>query len=81
MFELLPEKFILSQLISIYEQAFEQNIDKPNFRRQVLTSGLVTPTGEFKKTKNSLGRPAELYSKKTLAKVALKDRIHFNFKA
>jgi 8-oxo-dGTP diphosphatase len=78
-FELLPEKFILSQIIAIYEQAFGRTIDKPNFRRQVLTSGLVEATGEFKKTKNSLGRPAELYTRKTMEKVSMKDKIHFNF--
>ena len=41
-FQLLPSKFALSEIIAIYEQAFGEKMDKPNFRKKVLNSGLMS---------------------------------------
>lgn len=41
-FELLPEKFTLTQLQHIYESILQRKIDKRNFRRKMLSYGLLT---------------------------------------
>lgn len=46
-FELLPEKFTLSQLQKLYETIFEQRIDKRNFRRKILGMGLLKALNEY----------------------------------
>lgn len=61
-FELLPEEFILSEIIAIYEQAFDRTIDKPNFRRHALKSGLLKETGEIRGVRNQMGRPPQIYT-------------------
>ena len=41
LFELLPEKFTLPQLQNLYEDVYESSIDKRNFSRKVLSTGLL----------------------------------------
>jgi len=59
-FELLPPKFTLSQLQHLYEAASGMNLDKRNFRKKVLSFGLLIPLME----RHSTGRhrPAQLFS-------------------
>lgn len=58
-FELLPRKFTLRNLQRIHETILNKKKNKDSFRRRILASGLVVPTGEFEV---SVGhRPAELY--------------------
>lgn len=45
-FELLPEKFTLTQLQRMYEKILEQEIDKRNFRKKVLGMGLLKELDE-----------------------------------
>ena len=47
--DLLPEKFPLSDLRTIYEQILGHSIDKRNFRRQVIAQGLVVELDEYEK--------------------------------
>ncbi|NND95554.1 MAG: hypothetical protein HKN45_11885 [Flavobacteriales bacterium] len=78
-FELLPEHFVLSDMIRIYEQAFRRKLDSPNFRRQARDSGLITPIGEKKSAEGQLGRRPQLYT--TVAKSSkarIKESIGFN---
>ncbi|MCD8184455.1 MAG: NUDIX domain-containing protein [Bacteroides sp.] len=56
---LLPEKFTLSELRKIYEIISDKTLDRRNFQRKVLASGLVIPLNE---TKESKYNPAVLYS-------------------
>ncbi len=58
-FELLPEKFTLTQLQQLYETILEQPIDKRNFRKKILAMDLLEPLDEFRQGAN---RPARLYS-------------------
>lgn len=58
-FELLPTKFKLPQLQKVYELILERPLDKRNFRKKILSSGIVTPLNEFDATEP--GRPAKLY--------------------
>ena len=45
-FELLPQKFTLSQLQHLYEVVLERELDKRNFRKKVLATGLLVETDE-----------------------------------
>jgi 8-oxo-dGTP diphosphatase len=58
-FELLPQKFTLSQLQHLYEAVLETELDKRNFRKKVLSFGLLLPLTETQ----MLGRhrPAQLF--------------------
>ncbi len=59
-FELLPRQFTLTDLQKLYEAILERPLDKRNFRKKMLSLGLLKPEGR----KRSAGahRPAELYS-------------------
>ena len=48
-FELLPRKFTLRQLQDLYEGILGIEIDNRNFRKKVLTSDYIVPTGEREK--------------------------------
>lgn len=49
--ELLPEKFTMSELRGIYETILGQPLDRRNFQRKMVSSGLVIPLEEVcKKT-------------------------------
>jgi len=60
-FELLPEKFTLTQLQKLYETILElkQPLDKRNFRRKVLSMGLLDETDEVQQDVSH--RAARLY--------------------
>ena len=58
-FELLPDKFTLSELQNLYESILEKKFDKRNFRRRILEMDFLR---EVKKVqRNSRGRKAILY--------------------
>lgn len=59
-FELLPKKFTLSALQRLYEIVLETELDKRNFRKKLLTFGLLKPLGEYEE--GVAHRAAELYS-------------------
>ncbi len=46
-FELLPQKFTLSQLQHLYETVLERTLDKRNFRKKILAMDLLTDTREI----------------------------------
>jgi 8-oxo-dGTP diphosphatase len=45
-FEMLPERFTLSQLQALYEAILGRALDKRNFRKRILAMGLLTQAGE-----------------------------------
>jgi 8-oxo-dGTP diphosphatase len=57
-FQLLPEKFTLSQLQHTYEIILGEPIDKRNFRRRILKAGIIEATPQ---RRTGEGRPARLY--------------------
>ena len=59
-FQLLPEKFTLSELQKAYEVILDQKLDKRNFRKKMLQLNILKRTGE--KKIGGPQRPAELYS-------------------
>jgi 8-oxo-dGTP diphosphatase len=58
-FELLPPKFTLSQLQHLYEAVLGDELDKRNFRKKVLSFGLLVPLKETQMTGRH--RPAQLF--------------------
>ncbi len=58
-FELLPRRFTLSQLQHLYETVLETDLDKRNFRKKVLSLGLLIDTGANEQ--DVPRRPARLY--------------------
>src|SRR6185503_2402927 len=58
-FELLPAKFTLAQLQHLYEAVLETKLDKRNFRKKVLSFGLLIPLKETQMTGRH--RPAQLF--------------------
>lgn len=58
-FQLLPREFTLTQIQQAYEQVLGEQLDKRNFRRKVLDSGVVVETGAY--TQEGTRRPARLY--------------------
>ena len=58
-FELLPKKFRLSQLQSLYEAVLGQKLDKRNFRKKVLSHDLLIPLEETQR--EGAHRPAQLF--------------------
>lgn len=59
-FQLLPEKFTLTELQKSYELILDMKLDKRNFRKKVLTGSVLKELNEF--TKIGSKRPARLYS-------------------
>jgi 8-oxo-dGTP diphosphatase len=58
-FELLPQKFTLSQLQHLYEVVLERELDKRNFRKKVLATGLLVETKQVQQ--DVAHRAARLY--------------------
>jgi 8-oxo-dGTP diphosphatase len=59
-FELLPEKFTLSELQKLYEAILKASFDKRNFRRKILKTGLLLQLDEFQE--KVAHRAARLYT-------------------
>jgi hypothetical protein len=57
-FDLLPRKFTIKQLQTLYEAVYDMRFDNRNFRRKVLPLYIV-PTGEIET--NVTHRPAQYY--------------------
>ena len=56
---LLPEQFTLRELQATYEAILAQRLDRRNFRKRMLSAGLIEPTGETQR--KGAHRPALLY--------------------
>ncbi len=59
-FELLAKHFTLSDLQDLYEAILNTSLDKRNFRKKMLSMGILIDTGDFQK--GVAHRPARLYS-------------------
>jgi 8-oxo-dGTP diphosphatase len=58
-FELLPEKFTLKELMAIYQIILGTKIDKRNFRRKMINSGWLINTDQFQE--GVAHKPAQLF--------------------
>lgn len=59
-FQMLPEKFTLTELQTLYEVILNTTLDTRNFRKKIQNMGLLVDTGE--KQTNVAHRAAKLYS-------------------
>lgn len=58
-FELLPKKFTIRQLQTLYEIILGKKLDSRNFRKKILKIGYLIPVSE--KEKNVAHKPAQFY--------------------
>jgi len=58
-YSLLPHEFTLGELQEIYEIILGRRLDRRNFRKKVLTLGLLRP---LRRQRRGAHRPAQLYS-------------------
>ena len=59
----MPDEFRLSELQGVYETILGEKLDKRNFRKKILSLGLLKPTGKMEV--EGAHRPAMLYKFKT----------------
>jgi 8-oxo-dGTP diphosphatase len=70
-FQLLPAEFSLSELQHTYEIVLGESLDKRNFRRRMLQSGIIEMTARLR---TGEGRPARLYRYRADAVAEIKAR-------
>ncbi|MEL7161102.1 MAG: NUDIX hydrolase, partial [Bacteroidota bacterium] len=58
-FELLPPTFTLTELQHLYEAVWETKLEKRNFRKKILSMGLLRDLGKVQE--GVAHRPAKLY--------------------
>jgi 8-oxo-dGTP diphosphatase len=73
---LLPAKFTLPDLHALVEAILGRSIDRPNFRRKILKSDMLTKVGQDTSNKR---RPADLYRFKYGKKTSLTEEYKFGF--
>ncbi len=71
-FQLLPERFTLTELQNVYEVILGQRLDKRNFRRKMLQLDILEETDEFKI--NGRQRPARLHTFRQAKGMKLQER-------
>lgn len=78
-FDLLPKAFLFSDLENLYCTILEKEIDRRNFRKKILSFGIIEETGLFSPVK--MGRPAKLFRfNKYKYSALLKEGFHFEIK-
>ena len=70
-FQLLPEKFSLTELQGVYEAILDKKLDKRNFRRKIELLKILKPTSEYRRGGQ---RPARLYRFAAARLEKLKDK-------
>lgn len=78
-FDLLSPKFPFSDLENLYMTILQQDIDRRNFRKKILSFDFLEETSEM--LKQSTGRPAALFKfNKAKYRQSAKEGIHFEIK-
>lgn len=70
-FQLLPDRFTLTELQQTYEIILGEELDKRNFRRRILEAGVIEAT---RHKRSGEGRPAQLYRYRDDAVAEVKTR-------
>ena len=73
---LLPTQFTLPDLKALMEAILHRNIDRPNFMRKILSTGMLEKVG-LDNTGNR--RPADIYRFKYGKNTTLMDKFRFGF--
>jgi len=69
-FELLPEKFTLPQLQSLYEAIYESPLDKRNFTRKILSLEILNRLDEKNKLSSRKGAYYYVFDKKKYSRLS-----------
>lgn len=78
-FDLLPKEFLFSELENLYCTILEKEIDRRNFRKKILSFGIIEETEHFSSLKT--GRPAKLFKfNDKKYSTLLKEGFHFEIK-
>lgn len=78
-FDLLPKEFLFSELENLYCTILEKEIDRRNFRKKILSFGIIEETEHFSPVKS--GRPAKLFRfNKQKYNALQKEGFHFEIK-
>ena len=78
-FDLLPKEFLFSELENLYCTILEKEIDRRNFRKKILSFGIISETEHFSPVKT--GRPAKLFKfNKPKYNSLLEEGFHFEIK-
>ncbi len=78
-FDLLPAEFLFSDIENLYCTILQKEIDRRNFRKKILSFGILEETGRFSEKKE--GRPAKLFRfNKAKYKAMEKEGFHFEIK-
>ena len=67
-FNLLPQLFTLSQLQSLYEAIYGENIDKRNFRKRIAEMDYIEKTDKIDKTSSKRGAALYKFNEKAYRK-------------
>jgi 8-oxo-dGTP diphosphatase len=76
-FELLPEKFTLVQLQDLYEAIYRRIVDKRNFRKKILSMGILEKLDEKETVTSKKGAYYYKFNKDTYEKLK-QDGFYFN---
>ncbi len=76
-FELLPPKFTLVQLQDLYEAIYQRIVDKRNFRKKILSMGILEKLDEKEKETSKKGAYYFKFNKKNYEKLK-NDGFYFN---
>jgi 8-oxo-dGTP diphosphatase len=76
-FELLPEKFTLVQLQNLYEAIYRRKTDKRNFRKKIISMGILEKLNEKEKETSKKGAYYYRFNKDNYDKLEL-DGFYFN---
>lgn len=78
-FDLLPKYFLFSELESLYSTILNKEIDRRNFRKKILSFGIIEQTNQISPVKT--GRPAKLFRFNSVKYKAFLDKgFHFEIK-
>jgi 8-oxo-dGTP diphosphatase len=78
-FDLLPKQFLFSELENLYCSILGKEIDRRNFRKKILSFGIIEETDQFSSFKS--GRPAKLFQfNNKKYKELEKEGFHFEIK-
>jgi 8-oxo-dGTP diphosphatase len=76
-FELLPEKFTLVQLQDLYEAIYQRKIDKRNFRKKILSMGILEKLDEKERETSKKGAYYYKFNEGTY-KTLIQNGFYFN---
>jgi ADP-ribose pyrophosphatase YjhB (NUDIX family) len=76
-FELLPEKFTLVQLQDLYEAIYRKKADRRNFRKKILSMGILEKLNEKEKETSKKGAYYYMFNKERYERLR-KNGFYFN---